>query len=108
MLLPQETDLVRLFLAAAVVHPAVSLFWAAVLHYGLPRRRIVVWASVAAIAIGLLDLLVIAPALFPAVAALAFWPQMADHLAWGVLLGAALRYRPCAQPRPARRRGASA
>ena len=51
------------------------------------------WATIAAIAIGLIDLLVMAPAFFPAVAALAFWPQMADHLAWGLLLGAALGCR---------------
>jgi hypothetical protein len=43
--------------------------------------------------VALLDLGVIAPRLFPAVAALPFWPQFADHLAWGALLGGTLQLR---------------
>jgi hypothetical protein len=97
MLMPSETDTTRLLLAAAVVHSLVSLFWAAVVVLLLPRRRVVLWASLAALAIGVLDLRVLAPAFFPAVAALDYWPQMADHLAWGLLLGAMLQYRPYAR-----------
>ncbi len=49
--------------------------------------------SSAAAAIGLLDLRVIAPLFFPEVAALAFWPQMADHLMWGACVGVVLQVR---------------
>ena len=77
----------KLVAAAAVVHPIVSLFWSVVLWRALPRRATLEWAMLAAVLIGLLDLKVIAPAFFPAVAALDFWPQMADHLAWGAVFG---------------------
>ena len=83
MLLPRELETPPLLLAAALVHPLVSLFWALVLWLALPRRHLVLWAIAASAAIALLDLRVIAPAFFPAVAALDFWPQLADHLAWG-------------------------
>ena len=77
--------------AAALVHGAVSLFWAAVLWLVLPRRHTgrhtVVWALAASVAIALLDLRLIAPAFFPEVAALDFWPQFADHLMWGACAG---------------------
>jgi hypothetical protein len=87
MLLPDETSTGKLVAAAAIVHPVVSLFWAVVLWRLLPRRATLEWALLAAVLIGLLDLKLIAPALFPAVAALDFWPQMADHLAWGAVFG---------------------
>jgi hypothetical protein len=87
MLLPHETTTWKLVAAAAVVHPIVSLFWALVLWRLLPRRATLEWALLAAVLIGLIDLKVIAPAFFPAVAALDFWPQMADHLMWGALFG---------------------
>jgi hypothetical protein len=58
---------------AALVHTAVSLFWAALL--------------------GILDLRVIAPRFFPEVAALELWPQMADHLMWGACFGLVLQIR---------------
>ena len=87
MLLAHETTTWKLIAAAAVVHPIVSLFWALVLWRLLPRRATLEWALLAAVLIGLIDLKVIAPAFFPAVAALDFWPQMADHVMWGGLFG---------------------
>jgi hypothetical protein len=87
MLLPQETSMWKLIGAAAIVHPLVSLFWSVILWRLLPRRATLEWALLAAVLIGLLDLELIAPAFFPAVAALDFWPQMADHLAWGFVFG---------------------
>ena len=93
MLLPHATGTGTLFAAAALVHPAVSLFWTAVFGGVLPRRHVAAWATAGAAAVALLDLRLIAPALFPAVAALPFWPQLADHLAWGALLGAVLQHR---------------
>jgi len=98
MLLPHASGTPALFAAAAVVHPAVSLFWTLVFAVLLPCRRVTLWAIAGAAAVALLDLRVIAPALFPAVAALPFWPQFADHLAWGVLLGGVLQWRQARRP----------
>jgi hypothetical protein len=88
---PNSTD-GRLFIAAAIVHLAVSFFWAAILVWLLPRRRTVLWAMFALSIIAVLDLLVIGR-MFPQINALAFWPQFADHLAFGALLGATLEWR---------------
>ena len=83
----------KLLIDAALVHGAVSLFWAVILSLVLPRRHTALWATAASVLIGILDLRVIAPAFFPEVAALAFWPQMADHLMWGACLGLVLQLR---------------
>ena len=93
MLLPASAGTPALVAAAAVVHPAVSLFWTGVFALALPRRHVLAWAILGSAAVALLDLRVIAPPLFPAVAALPFWPQFADHLAWGALLGGVLQLR---------------
>ena len=93
MLLPGETSTGKLVAAAAVVHPVVSAFWALVLWYALPRRATLEWALLAAVLIALLDLKLIAPHFFPRVAALDFWPQLADHLMWGAAFGIALGWR---------------
>jgi hypothetical protein len=93
MLAPSSASTATLVLAAAVVHPAVSLFWTAVFAFLLPRRRLVFWALIGAVAVAFLDLRVIAPLFFPSVAALPFWPQLADHLLWGALLGGTLQLR---------------
>jgi hypothetical protein len=93
MLLPGATSTPVLFAAAAVVHPLVSLFWTLVFAWLLPLRHLAPWAIAGSAAVAWLDLRVIAPALFPSVAALPFWPQFADHLAWGALLGGTLQWR---------------
>jgi hypothetical protein len=82
---------VVLFAAAALVHPLVSAFWTTVAALVLPARHTTIAATLFAAAIGLLDLRLIAPHWFPEVAALAFWPQMADHLMWGACLGGTLQ-----------------
>lgn len=46
----------------------------------------------AATAIAVLDLRIIGR-LLPEVYALPFWPQLADHLAWGITVGAVLKWR---------------
>lgn len=89
---PASEDAV-LFAAAAVAHLGVNFFWAALLVWLLPRRHVLAWALVAATAIALIDLRVIAPLFFPEVHALAFGPQLADHLAWGASLGGVLAWR---------------
>jgi hypothetical protein len=93
MLLPADSALAALLAAATVAHGCVSLFWAGIFGLLLPPRRVLLWSVAAAAAVALLDLQVIAPLLFPTVAALPFWPQFADHLMWGALLGGTLQYR---------------
>lgn len=93
MLVSPASSMLQLFEAAAAVHVAVSFFWAAIVVRFLPRRHVVAGAVAAAIAIGLFDLRVVAPLMFPEVARLAFWPQMADHVMWGLCLGLALAWR---------------
>lgn len=93
MLLPGETSTAKLVAAAAMVHPLVSAFWALVLWRLLPKRAALEWALLAALLIGLLDLRLIAPAFFPRVAALEFWPQLADHFMWGAAYAIALDWR---------------
>jgi hypothetical protein len=93
MLISPGSSMLELFEAAALVHVVVSFLWAALLVALLPRRNVVLAAIVTSLAIGVLDLRVIAPLAFPQVAQLAFWPQMADHAMWGACVGAALAWR---------------
>jgi len=88
---PNSSD-TSLFSAAALVHATISLFWAAVLSLLLPRTRTTLWAIAALAAIAVVDLRVIGR-LFPEIYALPFWPQFADHLAFGAVLGAVLERR---------------
>ena len=103
MLFPEETSTAKLVLAAAIVHPAVSLFWACMLGLVLPQRHPAPWSIAASALIAFLDLRIIAPAWFPQVAALEFWPQFADHLMWGLCFGLTLQLRSRAlrEPPPA-------
>ncbi|WP_374566507.1 hypothetical protein [Ideonella sp.] len=101
MLIAAGSPHAALFAAAAVVHGSVSVFWAGVAGMLLPRRHTTGWAIALAVAIGWLDLRVIAPHWFPSVQALAFWPQMADHLMWGACLGVVLQRQSARHPRPA-------
>jgi hypothetical protein len=93
MLIPAGSSDPALVLAAGVVHGSLSVFWAAVLAWVLPRRHTVAWAVAAGALIALLDLRIIARSFFPEVYALAFWPQFADHLAFGAVVGVVLSWR---------------
>jgi hypothetical protein len=93
MLIPAHSSGPALFGAATLVHGTVSLFWATILTSVLPRKRIVLWSVLAAAAIAMLDLRMIARVFFPEVYALDFWPQFADHIAWGSVVGVTLRWR---------------
>jgi hypothetical protein len=93
MLIPSSSDSAHLIAAAVVVHLAVNYFWAAVLVALLPKRSFLASYIAAAVLIGLLDLKLIARAFFPEVHALPFLLQMADHVAWGAVLGVVRRYR---------------
>lgn len=93
MLLPHATASGKLLAAAALVHPAVSAFWSLILWRLLPPRATLEWALLAALLIAVVDLKAIAPLFFPRVAALDFWPQLADHLMWGAAFAIALDWR---------------
>jgi len=84
IVLPGERRTFPLLIAAFPVHVGVSLFWASV----IPRRAGVVGGAVCGLAIAALDLGVLAP---ERVRALPTWPQVADHVAFGVVVGVALR-----------------
>ena len=92
MLIAPDSSDTHLFGAAAVVHAAISLIWAAVLTWLLPRKRTRLWAIAALAGIAVFDLRVIGR-FFAEIYALAFWPQFADHLAFGAVLGAVLKWR---------------
>jgi hypothetical protein len=70
----------------AVAHVAMSLGWSVVLAAGLPRRRRALWGGAAGLGIAALDLS-IARRRFPGIAALPTGPQVADHVAFGALVG---------------------
>lgn len=92
-LIPPDAGTPMLLAAAAIVHPAVSAFWTLVFGLVLPRDRVLAWAVLGSAGVALLDLGLIAPFVFPEIAALPFWPQFADHLMWGTLLGGTLQLR---------------
>ena len=73
----------------AVVHTVVSLWWGVVLAAVLPRQRRALWGVAAGGVIAALDLGVVARR-FPRIRALPTLPQVADHLAYGAVVGAVL------------------
>jgi hypothetical protein len=103
MLITATATPLGMLAAASLVHSGASLFWT--MGFGgvsLPRRHVALWAVGGSAAVALIDLGVIAPLFFPSVAALAFWPQFADHLMWGACLGLTLQIRrqPSSQSQP--------
>lgn len=90
-----------------VAHSAMSLWWSAVLRAvlqavrsGVPAPFVVLAGGASGLLIGRLDL-AIADRRFPEIARLPRWPQLADHVAFGVLVAATLAVR--SRPAPARR-----
>jgi hypothetical protein len=92
ILLPHERRTMPLVAAAVPVHLALSLGWAAVLSATVPRGREVGGAVLGALAIAALDLGVVARR-FPRIRALPQGRQWADHVAFGLAVGAVLRAR---------------
>jgi hypothetical protein len=90
--LPRERRTVPLVAAAAPVHLALSLGWAAVLAAVVPRGHEVPGSVLGALAIAALDLGVVARR-FPRIRALPQGRQWADHVAYGLAVGAVLRAR---------------
>jgi len=83
------------------VHLALSLGWALVLERAGGRG--IVRGAVAGLAIAALDLGLVGPH-FPRVHALPLWPQIADHLAYGTIVGFVLGRDEIARGLPARAR----
>ena len=82
----------RLLAAGLVAHPVVSAAWALVLVPMLARRdRPVLVGACLGLAIGGLDR-AIAVRGFPRLAALPLVPQLADHAAYGALVGLVVRH----------------
>ena len=70
--------------AGMAVHTALSLAWGVVLAAALPRRRPALWGAVGGGVIALLDLGLVGRR-YPRVRALPVLPQVADHVAFGVV-----------------------
>lgn len=90
MLLPDERRQGVLVAAGIPVHAAISLAWAVVLTALLPARRTLWWGAAAGVAIAALDLGPLARP-FPRIRALPRGPQIADHIAFGAIVGACVR-----------------
>ncbi len=87
LLLPDEVRPARLLAAAVPVHFGLSVGWGVALAAVLPRRTATAWGVLAGLAIAALDLSV--PGRRTAqVRELPRWPQVADHLAYGVIAAA--------------------
>ena len=93
MLLPKETRRSRLLLAAIPVHAALSLGWGIALAITLPRKGSIPWGAAAGGAIALLDLGAFGGR-FPRIRQLPVMPQVMDHIAFGVVVGAVLATDP--------------
>jgi hypothetical protein len=78
------------------VHVGISLFWGVVLARVIPRSApapaSVGAGAIAGLAIAGLDLRLIGR-LFPRIRALPRGPQVADHVAFGAVVGAVLAWR---------------
>ena len=82
---PGEPGLVR----GALAHGAISLAVGGALGVTLPARHPVAWGAVAGLAIGWVNLRVIAVHRYPAIASLPIGPQLADNVAFGAIFAAA-------------------
>jgi hypothetical protein len=97
--LPREVRTIRLLSAAVPVHLGVSLGWAFVLAAVLPRRRTVLAGAAAGLAIAALDLGTVGRRV-PGLRALPIGPQLADHIAYGAVVGAVVARRRRGRERP--------
>jgi hypothetical protein len=92
MVLPREQRTPVLVAAAVPVHLALSFGWAVVLEAALPARHEPAWGVAAGFAIAALDLGVIGRRIGP-IRQLPQGRQWADHAAYGLTVGWALRCR---------------
>jgi hypothetical protein len=92
ILLPKERRRSTLGLAAVPVHLGLSFGWGVIASLILPRRSTSAWGVALGAAIAALDLGVIGRR-FPRIQALPPVPQIADHLAYGLVVGLVLKRR---------------
>jgi hypothetical protein len=92
LVLPREKRTSRLLVAAAPVHLVLSLGWGVALSALLPRRRTVAAGALAGALIAALDLGLVGRR-FERIRSLPVVPQIADHVAFGALVGAVARHR---------------
>jgi hypothetical protein len=98
VLLPNERRTVVLLAAGAPVHLALSVGWAYVLAAVLPARAEPLYGAAGGLAIAALDLAVLGR-FFPPIEALPQGRQWADHVAFGLTVGAVLAAtRPADRP----------
>ena len=90
--LPATASAGALLAAGGLAHAVVTAFWSVALSAGLPKRRTVLWGAAFSLGIAALDLGVIGQ-FFPLIKALAVGPQIADHLAFGVVAAAVIAWR---------------
>jgi hypothetical protein len=69
----------------AVVHGAISLAVGEALGAALPRSHSVGWGAVGGLAVGWINLGIVARRRYPELAALALGPQLADNAAFGAV-----------------------
>ncbi|MDQ6806422.1 MAG: hypothetical protein M3065_15975 [Actinomycetota bacterium] len=81
---PGRPGLVR----GTLIHAAISAVCGEALARALPQRRSAAWGAAAGLAIGLVNVGLIGRR-FPAIRALPLMPQLADHVAFGVLFALA-------------------
>jgi hypothetical protein len=89
ILLPREQRRGRLLMAAIPVHLTLSAAWTVAIAVVLPRRNPLAEGTLAGIVIAALDLGVIGRR-FPRIGALQTGPQIADHMAFGIIAAAEL------------------
>ena len=89
ILLPRERRRGRLLVAAIPVHLALSAVWTVAIAVVLPRRNPLAEGTLAGLVIAALDLGVIGSR-FPRIRALKTGPQIADHIAFGIIAAAVL------------------
>jgi len=92
IVLPHERRTAVLLAAAAPVHLAISIGWAAVMARALPRGREPAWGVVGGMLIATLDLALIGRRI-PSIRTLPQGRQWADHAAYGLAVGLVLRAR---------------
>jgi hypothetical protein len=92
ILLPHENSRTRLLAAAIPVHLGLSALWGLALAAILPRRKPLLEGTLAGVVIATLDLGVIGRH-YPRIRALAALPQLADHVAFGVVAAVSLARR---------------
>lgn len=81
-----------LVVAGAGAHTVISFAWAMLLAVVLPEHRTRTAGAAAGLAIAVLDLGAVGRR-YPAIRALPAWPQIADHVAFGLLVGAVVGER---------------